>query len=468
MAKLFALEENTESSNSLLIDKVLERAQQPKSPLSLTADLLKQRQDLNKEVTDKLNENPEEESSDDASGNNTDTSNDTSSEEETPPSEDPKPKDDEEASDNKKESADTEEDAAAEDKDSLSSLVGSGLNENKEESKEEDTKKETATESFKPKARLSNLFMPITKSYAQYQFSLETYNLKNKALALEEQPIVYIKESVIESLNNLIQISKNYIENNTTFTKTIADSVKNLNERITVFKGFIDAEKYHFTNKMVNDKDILANISVPEKSDLRETSRILLRYIENSTKATSLVVSNDYSMLRSSYTNSDFIEEESQYTYKEVLPGFNTIHVSLVEYQNYLKTQLQEFQYYKLKVLKTEDLFNLEAVTITEDKELVFIMTAIDKLLVSIGIYVDNLTDINTYFTKFIDDIKVIIYDIEQDKYKDLASIDIDSKVKDFIKFKLSIESYYININMMIDYLTSVMSVLNVCVELKD
>ena len=61
-----------------------------------------------------------------------------------------------------------------------------------------------------------------------------------------------------------------------------------------------------------------------------------------------------------------------------------------------------------------------------------------------------------------------MIYDVQQDKHKDLAGLDIDSKVKDFIRFKLAIEAYYININLILEFMTSVMSVLNEVVELKD
>ena len=48
-----------------------------------------------------------------------------------------------------------------------------------------------------------------------------------------------------------------------------------------------------------------------------------------------------------------------------------------------------------------------------------------------------------------------------------MSTLGIDQKVKDFIKFKLSIEANYININLVIDYLTGVMTVLNETVELK-
>lgn len=475
MAKLFAMEEEKSSSsetNELLIDKLLRKAEEPKSPISLTADLLKQRQDLKKEIGDKLDEEPEENSDE----NEDDSSEENKSEEDTSgnnnSNENKNDEEEKEPSDSDKEKAKEEKDDvdAADDKESLNSLVGSGLSDKSSEKKEdlEDKKEEQATESFKTKVTLNNIFTPIAQQYDTYKVSLESYNLGSSAVAIEQQPIVYTKEAVIKSLNNLILMSNGYIENNNIFISKIADSVKNLNEKITVFKGFVEAQKYHFTNILVNDKDILTNIACPGKSDLRETSRILLKYIENSNKATSLVVTNEFDQLSDSYSNSDFKKEDNDFVYNDIIPGFGLVRLHLEDYRNYLTTKIQEYQYYKLKVLKTEDLFNLNAISITEDKELIFIMSNLDKLLVNLAIGIDNLKDINAMFTKFIDEIKVIIYDIEQDKYKDLNSISIDEKVKDFIRFKLSIEAYYINTNTIMDYITSVISVINKCVELKE
>jgi hypothetical protein len=79
---------------------------------------------------------------------------------------------------------------------------------------------------------------------------------------------------------------------------------------------------------------------------------------------------------------------------------------------------------------------------------------------------VDNLTLVGKRYTAFIDEVKVLIYDIQNDKYKDLSSVGIDQKVKEFIQLKLAIESYYINSHMVIDYMTGVMSTLNLVVEL--
>lgn len=452
MAKLFALEDsdnNTSNSNELLIDKVIRQHEEPKSPINLTADILKQRNQLKEEISKELEKAPEPSNTEENTEDNTDDSSSNTED------------NDIESKEDKTSSNDNQEEA--EDKDQLQSLIGSDL-----KNDTSDKKEEPATESFNPRITLSNLFTPIERHQQYYRLSLEAYNLSNEALPVDQQPIVYVKEAVIESLNNLIKLSNTYIDNNTNFVKNIASSVKNLNERLTVFQQFVDNQKYHFTNKLVNDKEILSTLGCPNKSDLRETLRILLKYIDKSQNAISLVTTNDFNTIKSSFTNNEFTLNNTDYDYKETLPGFNVIRVHIEDYKNYLTTKIQENQYYRLKTLKTEDLFNLDAITINEDKELVFILSGLNKLLVNISLSVDNLTSINEQFNKFIDEIKVMIYDIEQDKYTNLANIKIDEKVKDFIKFKLAIECYYININTMIDYLTSVMSVINECVELKD
>lgn len=482
MKKLFALEENTESNNDLLIDKVLKKAQiDKKSPMSLTADLLKERQSLKQEITKRLEKEPNtEESADKPADEETpseDTEQPTDKDQETKSSEDEnsdKESDSKEDSPEPKE-ANTSEDDEPEDKEGLAALVGSDLNKDTKDSKPskedkeapKDKKDKPATESFKFRATTNNIFNCLSEYYSDYKVSLEAYNLATEAVKVTEQPIAYVKDSVIKSLNNLIDVAQSYIKNNNTFTEQLGQSVKVLNEKITVFKSFVENSKYHFTNTLVSDKDLLSMVCAPNKSDPLETVRILLKYLDSSNAATSLMVSNSFDTVTDSYKNKDFTEEGQELSYKDILPGFDLVKISVPNYQNYLKTKIQEFQYYKLKVLKTEDLFNLDAIGITEDKELLFLTEALDKLLVSVSTGVDNLNGITTHFASFIDEIKVIIYDIEQGKHKNLASIDIDSKVKDFIKFKLAIEAYYININTTTDYMTSMMSVLNQVVELK-
>lgn len=475
MAKLFAMEEVDASSTKLLIDKVLEKSEQPKSPLSLTSDLLQQRKDLQEEITKELG-NPDEEKPQESNDSNDDQQNnkqEQEKEEDKEPTSDNQ-SDEQETSDN--DSTDEKDDGEDPvEKDDIKSLVGSGLKgeepKEKKESPKEDKKEEPATESMvikshKTTPRLNNLFSPVSDYYSRYKHSLEAFNLSGNAIALEAQPIVYVKDSIIESLNNLVQLSNTYATSNEKFIETMGKSAASLNERITVFKGFVEREKYQFTQTLVKDPAILGNISVTGKSDIRDTVKILLNYLSNSDKATGLQLKNGFDTLSDSFNNSEYAVEAEDFVYKEMLPGFNLIRMHLDQYKNYLTTNIQNYQYYKLHVLKTEDLYSLNAISVTEDKELHYILDALDKLLVQLTMTVDNLTLVGKRYTAFIDEVKVLIYDIQNDKYKDLSSVGIDQKVKEFIQLKLAIESYYINSHMVIDYMTGVMSTLSQVVEL--
>lgn len=472
MAKLYALESadkdllDAGKNNQMLIDKVLNYGKMTDgvSPTSITSDLLSQRQklkeDINKQLSQKTPDGTATDDPDDSGDGDTDVPTESN---EDPDKEEPtsdKTSDEDKTSEDDKDKNISD---AANDEDSLDSVIGSGLKDDKK-----DSSGNTANESRTVGTSLSNVLNPLKTHFREYTTALEAYNLGSNKIALEEQPIVYVKESIIKTLENLTAMAFNYISNNDTFIKTKADSIKSLNERITILGELVQKRMYHFTNKMVQDKDILSAISCPGKSDIRETSKVLLRYIGNSNKAMMLILKNPYEQIKSSYVNADFASEGDDYVYKDILPGFGIIRMHCAHYKNYLTANMQDSQYYKLKSVKTDDLYSLNAIAITEDKELDYVFGVLDKLLVEISLGTDNLHLINAEFTKFVDNLKVKVFDINKDRYKNLNEVNIDENIKDFIKFKLAIESSYININTMIEYITGVLSVFDVVVELKE
>lgn len=465
MAKLFALEEEGKKvdteANELLIDKVLKLAEKNKDPVSLTADIIKQRQELKSDIQERLNAEPEEGSENEGDDNGeeneegedgeggSDTDNTSSSD-----SNSSNDKDNENLS------------SKADDKDSLKSMIGSGVSDDEGGS---ESGNNTAQESFRSSGKalnLSKVFAPLKNSYNKYLVSMESFNIPQR-LAMEEQPIVYVKDSVLEALNNLVTIANNYIGKNKTFIDGNSESIKNVNERLTVLRQFIENRKYHFTHNLVNEQKLLAEVSVLDKSDPRETCKILVNYIVNSNKFINYVLNNDFNSIGSALSNADFVSEEDDFAYKAMLPGFNMIRTHLDQYENYLKANIENFHYYQLKTFKTEYLYNLDAIGITEDKELDFVMTNLDKMLIDLSMSVDNFNVVNSNLNKLIDEVKVFIYDVEQDKYSNLAELDIDSKVKDFIKFKLVSEAYYSNVTMLLNYILNLDTIINKCIELK-
>lgn len=468
MHKLYSFESSDKASNNeLLMDKLLEKNKQPDSPVSLTANLLKQREDVTKEVNSQLEEAKKEEEED-----NTEPE-DNKEDETTKDNKDNKENTEEDNSEKEQpKEEDKDEDSAAEDKDSLQSLVGSGLSDNeekeKEKPKEDSDKNKPATEHYRPKTNLNSLFDSLHRQHSSYVLSLEAYNLQDKAVPVDKQPIVYVKEAILESIKTLTSVSFKYIDNNTSFIKTISESILKLNERITVLNSLVENSKYHFTHKLVKDKDVIANVSYKDHSDPRETCRVLLRYLEDSNAAISMVMNNEFEEMKSAFLSREFTAEDNDIVYNKPLPGFNIIKVAFEPYNNYLKTKVENFQYYKLRFIRPEDLYGLPAISITKDKDLEYIVKTLSSLLVSVTVTVDTLKGVNQNFNTFTDELKVIAYNVDNDQYSNLSEIGIDQKLKDFIKFKIAMEASYININMTMDYIVSILSVLDVCLELAE
>lgn len=454
MKKLFALEEkgalDTLKDSELLIDKVLNLANKSKDPVSLTAEVIKQRQEVKSDIQKQLDKGDEE---------NSDSDND----------------DDNKTSDPKKEKVDeldepttteTSEDNnntsdVGDDKDSIKSIIGSELS--------DDTNKDKSIskESFRPtKVTLRNIFEPILNKHNSYLISMEDFNISDKKSEVEH-PIVYIKESVHESLNNLINIINTYIDKNKKFIETNTESIKNLNEHISVLSSLVKNRSYHFTHTLVSDQSLLSDISVIDRSDIKENIKVLKTYIDKTNQFVNYVLNNDFKDIGSALSNTGFVNEDEDFVYSQMLPGFNIIRTHLDTYENYLKSNIENFHFYQVKTFKTEHLYNLDAVSIKDDKEIDFITESLDKLLIELSIIIDNFNVVNSSLGKLIDQLKVIIYDVEQDKYKKLAELDIDSKVKDFIKFKLISETYSINISMLLKYIITINTVISKCVDLK-
>ncbi len=461
MGKLFALEDDSSSSgNDLIIDKLLQKNEQKKSPLSLTADLLKQRNEINNEVKDELEKQEEEDQSDTETDDNSEVEN--NSEDDQEQDKDP---------DENKDDKEINDDSAAEDKDDLNSLVGSGLKEDDGDDKKEDDSKKTdevAEESFRSNVSIRSIFKPLQEASSRYTLSLEDFNLADKAVPIEKQPIAYVKDAVLECFDNLTKVSFKYVQNTDSFLKTISDSVLKLNERLTVFNGLVEGGKYHFTHKLVKEKDVLEQLSYKDHSDIRETSRVLLRYIEQSNIAVSLMVNNSFEEMKSAFTSKDFTEDGTDLVFSKQLPGFNLVKVATEPYINYLKTKPENFQYYKLKTVKAEDLYSLTAISVSEDKDLEYIVKTLNDLVAVAAVSIDTLKGVSGHFTSFTDELKVLSFNVQKDQYTNLTEIGIDEKVKDFIKFKLAMEASFININMILDYITSAVTVLNTCLELSE
>jgi len=484
--------------DKLLIDTLIEKTKKEEETVSLTADILKQREELKKKLLEELNDQDKEvkdevegnndsdkgdsDESDSGSGTLSDLSDsDRSDEEKSDESKDEKKEDEEKTEDEKKDSkeddsvtfdsdGEDEEDisSAADDKEKLKSIIGSGHKSSSEKEKEPEEEKSSkpATEAYT--SSINDPFKPILDIYNRYLISLESINPNLKPqVKPENQPIAYTKDAVIKALNNLIKLANSYITKNKDFIDTISKSVKKINEKVVLYTTYVQEEKYQFNMKVVSNKDIIALVATNQSSDLRDNVRLLSSYITDSSKLGVKILNNSFEELKSIFQTNNFKETEDPllYEYKFMIPGFNLIKVQLDTYFNYLKVKVNEFNFYRVKMLKTEDLYNLPSITLDNDNDIKYIVNTLNELVISISMMIDNLNLINQKFSEFIDSIKVLIYDVENNKYSNLAELNIDDKIKDFIKFKLSMEVFITDINLIVEFFTGCESVLQETVD---
>lgn len=484
MRKLFAMEETSESkssSNELLIDKLLKKNEQKPSPMSLTADLLKQREVVTKEVKETI-ENTEQDADKDKAEQQEDTSStdeDTQQTDENANQQDedrPAAKDEEvaektpEKKDDAAKPAQSDDDSdAADDAESLKGLIGSGLKDGSGGSKAD---QQPATESRRielPRSSqptLATMFEPLREHQAKYTLALESFGLEQQAVKLEAQPIAYAKDAVSKAIANLNAIAFKYIGNNQNFIDVHSKAILTLNERVTVLAGLIESKRYHLTHSLVSDRDVLEHVSIKGNSDPVETSRLLKAYMDESSAAISVLANAEFSALVDAFSSRDFKVDGADLVYARQLPGFVSIRVATAPYKTYMTTKVENFQYYRVKAFKMEDLYELPAISITNDSELEKVVKTMQELIVTATINVDSLTGVNKHFSDFSDRLKVIAYNVEHDQAKNLAELGIDELIKDFIKFKLIMECCLINISLVLEYLTSLSTVLDTCLEL--
>lgn len=458
MTKLFALEQTAEEKpEELLIDKLTNLNKTEKPGISVTADLIKQRNELKTEIDKEIKKTEAEGGEPSEDNNSGDGDPDAEKKDDKGTEEEPESKGDENA--DGAEGSEGGDDAS--DLDGLNSLVGSAK------------KGETATESFKsPKVvlpsfgNLKKLFTPIQAKYGAYCVSLESMNLVEKKKPINEQPVAYVKDEVLTSLNSLIGLAGKYVANNVNGIQNASEGVKTLMEQLTIYRQYQQQEKLHFTAQMVSKDDVKTSLSVQENSNVKETSGMLAKYFDITVPLIDKLLANKLEDFPSALQTSGFKEEGGTIDYEKILPGFYRISASFTPFTNYLETDYENYQIFRLKTFKLQDLYKLDHIALNEDKDLVAILDRADSIIMSIGLSIDNLKTLNDAYTNFIDKLKAVVYEIEKGEKDKLSDLELDEKMKDFIKYKLVAELYSLNISMGIEFLTSLVSAFTILVEL--
>lgn len=455
MSKLFSLEAiEEEKPDELLIDKLTRLKSTDGEGVSVTVDLIKQRNQLKQEIDNEFKKDDEQDKGnpDDNADPNASADPDGEKPEEGDNPEEGKKPDSSEASD---------DDTGAEDLDNLNNLVGSAK------------KSAPATENLtlKPvqsKIRIAHIFNPLKSRYGSYVASLESMNLQSQKKPMGEQPVAYVKEEVLKSLNDLISLAGSYVTNNEEGIKNSTEGIKRLSEQLTIYQQYHDKDKLHFTSKMVSKDDIKTALSVNENSDLRETAGLLAKYFDATVPLVDKLLTNSLEQLPSVLMTSGFKQEADTLDYKNVLPGFYRVSAFLTPFTTYLETNYENYQIFRLKTFKLQDLYKLNHIALTEDKDFLAIMDRANSIIMSIGLSIDNLKTINDSYKSFIDKLKATVYEIEKGEIDKLSDLQLDEKMKDFIKYKLVTEMYSLNISMGNEFLTSLVSAMNILADLDE
>lgn len=486
--KLFALEsEDSSGAGELMIDKVLKTQEKEKPGLLLTSQLIKQRHELKKEIQEEVSKDspPEGEEDKDAEGSggdSEDSGDDGEKSDDSSDEKDAKEDDDEEGGagdekdDTKDEDGDDEKKAAppkddeeddvevAADKDSLKSVIGSGLS-GGDKGKGKETKE--STESYKaPKVvKREPLFVGVVNTHKRYMVALEGMENLPAPAKPKQQPIVYVKADVLKGLDKLLTLSSSYVAKNTKKTGEVKAGLLKLAESTAVYSEYNNADKLGFTMKVVDAEDLLKSLAMPGVASLKTLALTLDKYMEALSGCFVKLISNDLSTLKTVFTSSGFTEKEGLLVMDRILPGFNRIVSTTVDYIDYLSVDYEDYQIYNTTAYKTQELYNIGGITLENSSDLSSVLKSMDGLAVHVGLFTDNLVDINVRYTQLISELKALHYDVETEKVKNLSELDIDSKLKDFIKFKMLSEGYTVCSDICVGFLTSANTALTQLLE---
>jgi len=444
--------ENSDNSE-LLLNKVIELDKSSSDISSLTSEIIEKRNSLKEEIIKELDK--ESSSSEDDSEEDeldTDSTDDEEDELDTDSIDD---EDDSEEDELDTDSTDDEEDTNSKETD-------------KDKDKEDTDKKENKDTNDKnvSKENLNTFYQPILDVYSKYTESLEQFSI-NDRLSLEEQPVVYTKEAVIKTLQNLISLLDSYISKNETFIDQYSKTSININERLTILNVYIEKNKYKFTNKLISDLDLLVKLSTTKTSSIKDNIKVINNFALDVIKIIEAIITNTFDNLLPAITSNNFIEDNKYggYSYKEMLPGFVLIKTSIPKYEGYTKTDLEDYSYFKLKQFNTKNIYDLKPLLINDDNEIENILDYCDKVLVNISIIIDTFKTINTKNKNIITDLKNTVYDVEHNKFDKIKDIDIDFNIQTVVKFKVLSEVFIQSVTVLIEYLLTLFIVFDECLK---
>lgn len=503
--KLFSFEDNDFDSidnSDLLINKLIKysKLKEKSNPVSVTADIIKQRDKIKEELKDKFksedsnkieedNNNQEntEDNQNSQDNQNTDNTNNNDNQNDNNNQDNEQNNQVNENSENNKDanndkekndksntqiSSDDDELEVADDKDKLKSIIGSG-------NKNNTTSNDKPKEKNKDEANLDlesisinnikNIIYPINTLLEKYHTTVRQYT-NRKTLSLENLPIAYTKDAIIKTLNNIISLSNKYRDDVVKYTEKRKEGIKSINDSVTVIKLAYDNKKIHLNLKVITDKDLLSTIVIDIDSDILKSIRVMDKFNKDSNNVIKSIINNTIKELSSvlSSNNYEFSQEDGTYIYNEKLPGFINVHFNNYKYKDYTSVQIDKATCYRIKVIKQNTIASINSIEISKDQDLNKIITFLNTSVVDMSIFLDNaITFINT-LNELTNNAKQIVYDLEKGSITNFTEIKIDDILDTIIRVKLSIDFLKLVIDTNIEFISSIVAFTGLITEIDE
>jgi len=467
-----------------ILEKVidLDKSEKQEDGIGVLANIIKKRDDLKQEIEKKLSsdkntdiDSDKEESVDepkdkDVEEESVDEPRDKDVEEES--TKEPKDKDNEEESpmddfeksfddDFSKKDKDTDKkDDDKSDKKDDGPKTGFGASLDKAMSSESIAKKALITIR---KLSSENFFQSYIDEHTRYLDSLKSFSISKriKHISVENQPVVYTKDKMIESLKKILNTANVYDSVINEMFMSLSSSLKEAMETITIYKTYKEQNKITFTNKLIDNKDILINLYSDINCDFKSSLRIMDKFNTDTITLIKFLLTNELNTITGILKTANFIlNDNGEYNYKDKLPGFNLVTINITEYNNYIKTILEEYSCHSIKNIKPTEMLSLDALAIKDEQILDYVNSYLTKIITSMAIITDTMKDVNKTMNETFKEVKLKIYDLENNKVTDMPSLNIDKTIKDIIKLKLALESILVNISISSRFITSSTTVL--------
>ena len=451
---LFSLEEENEvdpSKNNLAIDKVVKLDKLEKiDPSNLSTVLLKERNEIKAQLGKIFSEK------------NTQTEESANEEESSS---------EEESSDEL--DFDIEEDTDKEDKEDSKeeNKEDKKSEEFKEDKEDKDKEDEDKKEEEKPtQESLRELFTPLKNYLKESLLSLEKFSLNKKKFSLEEQPIAYVRKDVLEVLRNFIFIIDKYHQYNKNLIEKRSQALLDLDKKINYIESYQKNDQVEYTQELIRESSFFSLLLSTDCKNVRDSLRTLNNFYAEVLNFFPMLEKNTIDSIPDIAKSIDFKQDEkaqSLYVYKKILPGFNKVYLTFSPYEGYMKTEVDEYQVSRLKVVKVVDLTNLDPIVINNKNDVLYICSIVEEIDSLVSKIIEMLHKENEETIDLLEKVKAINYDVEHRDDLKLSDIPIEGYLKEFLKKKYLFDMASVSLDIYSEFMSALISLLDKSISLK-